>query len=153
MNSSDTYTAFVPVYDDLPTKWEDSRNLLVERLKFISNGVNSRVNGYFSDSEYASGKLYPPGIGIPPSFRPVIRKIINFNSLVIGLNTVAHGINFDANFTLTQLYAAATNAVAFNAIPIPNGANTITMDATNIYITVAAAYTRCYAVVEFMGEL
>jgi hypothetical protein len=52
-----------------------------------------------------------------------------------------------------QLYAAATDSVGLTAIPIPNGADTIDMDATNINITVAAPYDRCFAVVSYIKEL
>jgi len=52
-----------------------------------------------------------------------------------------------------QLYAAATNDTALTGEPIPNGADTITYDATNINITVAAAYTRCWAVIEYIQEI
>jgi hypothetical protein len=73
--------------------------------------------------------------------------------LSIGLNSQPHEIFIDANFSLIQLFAAATNATALTGEPIPNGADTITYDATNINITVAAAYTRAWAVIEYIQEL
>ena len=56
------------------------------------------------------------------------------------------------------MYAAATNRpppplTPFKAEPIPNGADTITMDATNIYITVAATWIVCFATIEYLQEL
>lgn len=149
---SETIAAFISIYDALPPAWEDSRVLLVERIKEIGNQINRRQIGYFPTTQYPAGKLYPPGVNTQ-EFRDVLRKVINCSPLAIGLNTFAHGIAVDSNFTLTQLYAAATQTAGFTSIPIPNGASTITMDATNIYITVASAYTRAFAVIEWIGEL
>jgi hypothetical protein len=47
----------------------------------------------------------------------------------------------------SSINAAATNATAMTGEPIPNGSDTISYDATNIIITVAAAYTRAWAVI------
>jgi hypothetical protein len=151
--------SFVPVYDAVPDKWEDARPFIVEQLKKISIAVNIREIGFFLDEELLSGKAFIPGsesvndLGTSQVFRTVLRKVIDFGALSAGVNTKAHGITIDANFTLVQLFASATNATAFTGEPIPNGADTITYDSTNIIITVAAAYDRCFAVIEYMQEL
>ena len=151
MSSPENNSAFVPVYDAIPEKWEESRQFLTEKLKEISNGVNARVVGYYSDSEYATGIQFLPNASEPQEFQSVLRKVINCSPLAIGAQTFAHGITVDANFTLTNLYGAATDAVGFTAVPFPGGANTLTMDVTNIIINSSAAYTRCYVVVEYLG--
>ena len=151
MSIQDNNSAFVPVYDAIPEKWEESRQFLTEKLKEISNGVNARVVGYYSDSEYATGIQFLPNSADPQEFRSVVRKVVDCSPLVAGAQTFAHGITVDANFTLTNLYGAATDAVGFTAVPLPGGANTLTMDATNININSSAAYTRCYVVVEYLG--
>ena len=160
MNSQDQILeAYVPVYDVVPEKWEDARGIIVEQLKRLANAVNVREIGFFLDQELLSGKAFIPGatalsqIGTSQVFRTILRKVIEFPGLTIGVNTEAHEILVDGNFSLIALWAAATNATAMTGEPIPNGADTISYDATNIIITVAAAYDRCWAVIEYIQEL
>lgn len=151
--------SFVPVYDAVPDKWEDARPFIVEQLKRISNAVNIREIGWFLDEELLSGKAFIPGsealadLSTSQVFRQVLRKVIVFPGLVVGANSQPHGINVDAEFSLIQLFGAATNATALTGEPIPNGVDTISYTSTNIVITVAAAYTRAWAVIEYIQEL
>jgi hypothetical protein len=151
--------SYVPVYDVVPYKWEDARPFIVEQLKKITNALNVREIGFFLDQELLSGKQFIPGVNIATDggssqqFRTILRKVVEFPGLAPGINTQAHGIFIDANFSLIQLFGAATNAGALTGEPIPNGADTITYDVNNIIITVAAAYTRAWAVIEYMQEL
>lgn len=154
MNTSQDFESYVPVYDVMPDEWDEARPALVEQLKKLANAVNIREIGWFLDEELLSGKAFIPSpTSNPPQFRAIFRKVINCSPLVAGANSFAHGITFDANFTLMQLYAAATNSVTFVAQPIPNGASTISMNATNILINSAAAYDRAYAVMEYILEV
>jgi len=151
--------SYVPVYDVVPEKWEDARPFIVEQLKKITNAVNLREIGFFLDEELLSGKAFIPGtVNLQASetaqqYRTILRKVIEFPGLVIGANAQPHGITVDSNFSLIQLFGAATNATTLTGEPIPNGADTITYNATNIVITVAAAYTRAWAVIEYIQEL
>lgn len=161
MNASDsqTFESYVPVYDVVPEKWEDARPFLVEQLKKITTAVNTREIGWYLDEELLSGKSFIPGSNnildgsTSQQFRNILRKVIEFPGLTIGVNTQPHGITVDGNFSLIQLYGAATNATAMTGIPIPNGVNTISYDVTNIIITVGSAYTRAWATIEFIQEL
>ncbi len=162
--------SFVPVYDAVPEKWEDARSFLVEQLKRISNAVNIREIGWFLDEELLSGKAFIPGseslsdLNTSQVFRQVLRKVIDFGQLpAAGTKAVPHGITVDANFTLTFMCAAATDPVSFIAFPIPYGDPTglanavaLTMDATNVYITVGisrAQFTRCFVTIEYLQEV
>lgn len=151
--------SFVPVYDAVPDKWEDAQPFIVEQLKRISNAINIREIGWFLDEQLLSGKAFIPGaqaltdLSTSQVFRQILRKVIVFPSLTVGVNTQAHGIMVDANFSLIQLFGSATNTAAFTGEPIPNGADTISYDATDIIITVAAAYQRAWAVIEYIQEV
>jgi hypothetical protein len=151
--------SYVPVYDVAPEKWEEGRAFIVEELKKLANAINVREIGFFLDQELLSGKSFIPGVNIASDggssqqFRTILRKVIVFPGLTIGANTQPHGIMIDANFSLIQLWGAATNATALTGEPIPNGADTISYTSTDIIITVAAAYTRAWAVIEFIQEL
>jgi hypothetical protein len=156
---SQNLESYVPVYDAAPKTWEEGMPFIVEQLKKLANAVNAREIGFFLDQELLSGKSFIPGVNIvsdggsSQQFRTILRKVIPFPGLVIGVNTQPHGITVDANFSLMQLYAAATNSTALIGEPIPNGADTISYDVNNIIITVAAAYDRAWAVCEFIQEL
>ncbi len=156
---SQIFESYVPVYDVVPDKWEDARPFIVEQLKKITNAVNIREIGWFLDEELLSGKAFIPGLnnaldgGTTQQYRQILRKVIEFPGLVIGANVQPHGITVDANFSLIQLFGAATNATTLTGEPIPNGADTITYDVTNIIITVGAAYTRSFAIIEYIQEL
>ncbi len=153
------FESYVPVYDAVPEKWDDARAFIVEQLKRISTAINIREIGWFLDEELLSGKAFIPGtasIGASQTsqqYRSILRKVIEFPGLTVGANSQAHGININDSFSLMQLYAGATNSMALTGEPIPNGADTIDYDATNININVAAPYDRCWAVIEYIQEL
>ena len=154
--SAQDFEAFVPVYDAVPETWEEGRQFFVEQLKKISNAVNVREIGWLLDEEYLSGQQFIPGLnntGESQQFRSVLRRVVNCSPLAIGANSFAHNITFDANFTLMQLYGAATNSATLTAIPLPDGGNTLGMDTANINITTTAAYDRCFVVVSYIQEL
>lgn len=154
--SSQEFESYVPVYDAIPEKWEESRDFIVEHLKKISNAVNTREIGFYLDQELLSGKAFIPSSlnvsGTSQQFRTILRKVIDCGALVAGVKSVAHGITFDINFTLIDLWVSATNSVTFNAITMSDPQN-VTMDATNINITSPGAYDRSFAFVEYIQEI
>ncbi len=153
--SSQELESYLPVYDSVPEKWEDARPFLVETLKKISNTTNIREIGWLLDEELLTGKAFIPGVtvaGNPQQFRQVFRKVVNTGALVIGVNPgVAHGITFDVNFTLIDLWVAGTNSTAFTARDISG--NDVVMDVTNIVITSPQVFDRSYAFIEYTQEL
>lgn len=162
--------AYLPVYDVVPEKWEDARAFIVEQFKRLATAVNTREIGWFLDEELLTGKAFIPGVNniavgnTNQAFRQILRKVINFGTLPnTATKSVAHGITFDANFTLVFIGAYATDPVAFTAIPIPYvdptaSANEISlnMDSTNVNITTGSnrtTYTRCYVIIEYLQEV
>lgn len=156
---SQNLESYVPTYDVAPEKWEEGRAFIVEQLKKQANAINVREIGFLLDQELLTGKSFIPGVNIASDggssqqFRSILRKVIVFPGLTIGVNTQPHGITVDANFSLIQLWGSATNASTLTGEPIPNGSDTISYTATNIIITVAAAYTRAWAIMEYIQEL
>jgi len=154
MNSQD-FESYVPVYDTVPDKWEDAREFLVEHLKKISNAVNMREIGFFLDEELLSGKAFIPGAAVGDNaeqFRSVLRKVIDVSPLIAGANPpFPHGITFNANFTLIDLWVSGTDSVGFTAIRITG--NDVIMDAVNLNITSPQAFDRAFAFVEYIQEL
>lgn len=153
---SQQFESYVPVFDVMPEKWEDARPPLVEHLKKITNSLNAKTIGFLLDEELLNGEQFIPGVTAPGNnpgqLRSVLRKVINCSPLVIGINVFPHGITFDANFTLIQLYGTATDNVGFTAIPLPNDTDTLSMDAVNINIRVGNAWPIAYAFVNYIQE-
>ncbi len=149
---SQQFESFVPVYDVVPEKWEDARPFFVEHLKKISNAVNAREIGFFLDEELLSGKAFIPGVTIPGNnpgiFRQILRKTFLFGPIIIGVNTQAHGIVVDANFTLFQIFASGTNVGSLTGDNIP----AVGYDVNNIIVTSTKAYTLCVVVFEYCQE-
>lgn len=150
--TSQQFESYLPVYDYMPDKWEEARRPLLEHLKKISNAVNIREIGWFLDQEVLSGQQFFPGTTTNnQEFRSILRVVVDFGAIVVGPNVRAHNVLVDANFSLIDLWGAATDAALLTGTPInqPN----ITYDATNITITATAAFTRAFAFMEYIQEL
>lgn len=154
--TSQEFESFVPVYDAVPEKWEDAHPFLVETLKKISNAVNIRTIGWLLDEELLSGQAFIPGATIPGNnpnqFRQVLRKVVDVGPLIAGVNPgVAHGVTFDANFTLIDLWVTGTNSGTLTARRITG--NDVLMNATQLVITSPQIFNRAFAYIEYIQEL
>ena len=165
-NDSTTFDSYVPVYDAVPEKWEEAKPFIVEVLKKMSNAINIREIGWLLDEELLTGKAFIPGPVVPGNnpgiYRQVFRKVIDFGPLPdSSTKAVAHGITFDANFTLIQLWGSATEPSTL-AIPLPFVGQTVAtsiallMDNTNVIVTthdVKSQFTRCFIFIEYIQEI
>lgn len=155
-STSQELESFVPVYDTVPEDWQQARQFLVEHLKKISNAVNIREIGWLLDEELLSGKAFIPGTtgagNNPGQFRQVLRKVVDVSPLAAGVNAGKnHGITFDANFTLIDLWVAGTNSGTLTARDISG--NDVIMNATQLVITSPQAFDRAFAFIEYIQEL
>lgn len=153
-NDSQFFESYVPVYDVVPENWEEGRQFLVEQLKKISNAVNIRTIGWLLDEELLSGQQFFPGTSSSDNqqFRSVLRKVIDTGALVAGVNPgVPHGILFDVNFSLIDLWVSGTDSGTLTARRITG--NDVIMDATNITITSPQAFNRSFCFIEYIQEL
>lgn len=154
--SSQEFESYVPVYDTIPENWEEGRQFLIEQLRKISNGVNIREIGWFLDEELLSGKAFIPGANTvgnssPKQFRQILRKVVDVSPLVAGANSFNHGINFDTNFTLIDLWVCGTNSGTLTALRITG--NNVVMNATQFLITSPQAFDRAFCFCEYIQEL
>jgi hypothetical protein len=157
MIENDTYfDSYLPLYYTVPDEWDSAKGFLSEELKKIANVVNNREIGFYLDEESLTGKQFIPSAnqladgGTSQQFRSVFRKVFIFPAgLTIGVNTIAHGLTIDVNFTLIQIFASGTDSVAFTGDNIP----IVGYDATNIIVTSTKAYDRAIAVIEYIEEL
>lgn len=153
---------------DIDVNSPEFKELLVRLYQNINNIVlilNTKDTGIYSQNEFINAQQYFPsvmsGTNQEANYRAVYRKVINFGTLPnAGAKSVAHNINVDERYSLTRLYASATNPVStFSMIPIPfaspvlNENIKLEMTGTNITITTGidrTAYTICYVVAEYI---
>ncbi len=150
--------SYVPVYDEMPGEWKDAKGAVVEQLKRLANAVNFREIGFFLDEELLSGKAFIPGINNVASgnnsqqFRTILRKVIDIGPLVVGANPgVDHGILFDNNFTLIEIWVSGTDSATLTARNITG--NNVLMNATQVVISSPQIFDRAFCVIEYIQEL
>jgi hypothetical protein len=147
--------AYVPVYDAVPDKWEDAKIFLVERLKEMTNAINIREIGWLLDEELLAGKQFIPSsmnsTGTQGQFRSVLRIVVDVHPLVAGLNTFAHGVTIDANFTLIDSWVSATNSTTLESITMvyPN----VEILGPNVLITSPGSFDRAFFFCEYIQEV
>lgn len=147
---------------------DEFKELLVRLYQNVNNiaiAVNAKDTGFYDVNEYLNSQVYFPnpatnsGSLSSNDWRSVSRKVINFGALPNnGTKSVAHGITFNASFSLTRLYGAATDQNGLTYRPLPYSSPTtpsiaLNADVTNINIITGennSNYTICYVVIEFL---
>lgn len=154
-NSSQEFETYIPVYDAIPTKWEEAQPFLVERLKEIANATNLRAVGWMLDEELLSGFQFipiTPISGTSEQYRTVLRKVVDTGALIAGVNAgINHGIVFDSRFTLIDLWVSGTNSGTLTARNI--SADNVLMNATQLVITSPQAFDRSFAQILYIQEI
>lgn len=127
-------------------------------LKRMADSMNTKEGALYTLKEVATFQQYFTA-GDPLKTRNVYRKVVNFGALPnTAAATVAHDIAFNADFSLTRMYGAATDPAAFQYLPLPYASPTaancieLSADATNVIITTGSdrtAFTRCTVVLEY----
>lgn len=139
---------------------------LYQNLNLMATNVNLKDTGYYNTLEFVNGQLYFPNpannssTSTYPSFRQVFRTIVNFGALPnAGLKSVAHNIPINESYSFTRIYAASSDQVGLNYIPIPYASPTLVnnielnVDATNVNITTGSNrtnFTITYVVLEYI---
>lgn len=181
MADQSLFGAFVPTtqqYDishlaKMDVSSPEFREFIVRLRQYINNialVLNIKDSGYYLPTEFVNGQLWfanPTLSDITPNtqaptLRQVFRMVVNFGALPnTASKSVAHTIpGITSDFTLTRLYAAASDTSALSYIPIPYASTTgntieLSMDATNITITTTSNrtnYNFCYVIIEYIKD-
>ncbi|MDC7243650.1 MAG: hypothetical protein PQJ44_06915 [Sphaerochaetaceae bacterium] len=166
MVDSENELLYLPEYDVIPDNWKEAKKHIVESLTSYAESINAKEIGWYYDVELDTGKKFIPISNDVTSnqWRTIFRKVVDTGTLPNTTTTnTAHGVTVDANFTLIDLYGAATKPTsAFASLPLPFASGTladnisVTVDATNINITTSkdyTAYTCSYIVLEYIQEI
>jgi hypothetical protein len=165
--TSQELETFVPVYNTIPDQWVDAKPFFVEVLKKMSNAINIRTIGWLLDEELLSGQSFIPGATIPGNnpgqFRSVLRKVVDCGTLPnAGTSSTPHGIQYDSNFTLINLWAVATDPINLQSFVIPHAtvvpANTVQIFLDNVNINISdlinySTFTRVFCFIEYIQEV
>jgi hypothetical protein len=139
---------------------------MYQNINEIAIVLNTKDTGYYPLFEIVNSQLWFPdpaltsGTTPQPSYRQVVRKVINFGALPDTANqAIAHGIVFTDASRVTRIYGVAIDPVNHIYLPLPyaspTDANNIELwaDNANVNVTTGAdltAYTVCYIVIEYI---
>lgn len=157
----------LPISVDFPRDPQEFINTISLLYKRIANAVNTKEGALYLPQELATFQLYFTS-NDPQKLRNVYRKVIDFGVIDqsggVGpypyTSSQPHGINFTSEFTLTRMYAAATDPVGLIYIPLPwcspvALSQNISLSATATQILIVTGqnrtnFTRCYVVLEYV---
>lgn len=149
---------------------DDFKELLVrlyQNLNLMSVLLNGKDSGFYPLAEFITGQTYFPNPAVITNIiqainRPVYRATINFGALPnTGTKSVAHGIPFASNYTVTRIYGAASDTTGLNYIPLPYAspvlANNIELKVDGTNVTVITGSNRSnfnisYIVLEYLKQ-
>ena len=133
---------------------------LYESLNRISLSLNIKDSAYYSLDEFVSGNLFFPDnidSSLKPnaSYRPVIRKVINFGALPSNaMKAVAHGIDVTPSYIFTRIYGCAYDQANMRYYPMPNGNSweiSIRVTQTNVEISTDKGWSaNAYVILEYI---
>ena len=130
----------------IPDDNEQMKIRIRQYFNDIASSLNVKDSGYYVQTETITGQLFLPNFGINTSsnvaYRPVFRTVVPFGALSTGANTVAHGLTIASSWHFTRIYGVIEDTAAPLYVPIPNDTVLVTVDGTNINITIPVAYNN-----------
>lgn len=149
-------SSYLPLEYSLPNDPSEMRCVLRDYLIDISAAVNSRDVGVYVTQETICGQLWLPtqraGASTSLTYRQVLRLVVETGTLSTGANAVAHGLSVTSSTHFTRVYGIIENPGTLY-VPIPNDTVLVTVDATNINITIPSAYNNFsgQVILEYVG--
>ncbi len=145
---------FLPEQIDLPNtnNLDQFREELKTTLEDHSRIINRKDTGQYEEREVQVNQTFP-GATLQQK-RSIFRKFINLGTLVTGVNNIAHNIptgGAGSTFVFTRIYGTIYDQAAPLWVPIPNDTIFMSVDATNVNVTIPVAYNGFdgIAVLEF----
>lgn len=145
---------FLPLYESFPElekNPKDFMNKLLQVYQNIAIRTNKKdISLYEADIELPNGQLFFATTSPFQEKRPGFRKVIETGVLATGANAIAHGITFPATntFHFTRIYGVIEDATPPTLyVPIPDNVTNVTVDTTNINITIPAGYNGYFGIV------
>lgn len=161
---SNEYDTYIPVYNDIPENWEESRQFLVEQTREMTNGINAREVAIYVEDEQLTGGQFVKGTATPPQFRNIFRKVVPFGALPnAGAKSVPHNITLSPDTLIIKHHAWGNDLVGNLSIPIPyvnvlNPADGVQIERIGANITITTTtgnyinYTSTFVILEYIQE-
>lgn len=135
---------------------------LYQNLNTMALVLNQKESGVYGLIDFVTSAQYFPNPNTDnQNARSVIRTVVDFGALPnTGTKTVAHKIPFNAGYTLTRLYGAATDTTGLNYIAIPYAstvlANSVELRVNNTNVVITTGSNRsnfdiCTVVIEYLA--
>lgn len=128
----------------MPDDPEQLKIRLRQYFNDIASSLNVKDSGYYVQTETITGQLFLPNFTTGTSsnvvYRPVFRTVVPFTGLATGANTIAHGLTTASSWHFTRIYGVIENTATPLWVPVPNDTVLVTVDGTNINITIPVAY-------------
>lgn len=154
--------------EDLSPELQELLVRLYQNLNNMSLALNLKDTGYYSLQEFLNSQAFFPDptlsstTSAAPVYRQAFRTTVNFGALPnTGTKSVAHGIAIMGTYSFTRIYAAASDQIGMNYIPIPYASPTdtnnieLSVDATNVTITTGSdrsAFLITYVILEYIKQ-
>jgi len=138
---------------------EEFRLLLVRLYQNISNiahTLNLKDSALYDTQEFVNGqKFFSITPGQPQQLRNAFRLTMNIGALPIGVTSVNHNLQINANWVFTRIYGVASDQTGFNYYPIPDSGAafiSIVVNATQVVINNSTAinFSSCIVVLEYL---
>lgn len=140
---------FLPLYEIFPEIEKDPKQFFIKFIEIyqaIASCSNQKDIGvYETDVELQNGQQFSGADN--QTKRDGFRKVIETGTLTTGANAIAHGITFPATntFHFTRIYGVIEDASPPTLyVPIPDDVTNVTVDTTNINITIPVAYNNFF---------
>jgi len=155
---------FLPQSFIIPEDPSEKDLKIRQYLGDIASATNTKDTGFYDAVQTVTGQQFLPtfsnNTAANASYRPVLRKVVDFGALPLSsTKSVAHGITFSSELSVTRMYASATDP-GNTWIPLPYSTGTLAnnielnIDSTNVNITTGTNrtnFTRCYVVIEWIS--
>jgi len=135
--------SFVPTDYIIPS--DEAQRLVRLRQYFndLAAALNVKDFGAYQTDEVLCGQQFLPSATTGTSnviFRDVFRIVVPTGALSTGANTVAHGLSPTSTWHFSRIYGVIEDTTVPEWVPIPNATVEVTIDATNINITIPAGF-------------
>ena len=122
------------------------RIVVRQALNDVAQSLSYKTTGLYVEEETLTYQKFIPTETPTESqseeFRSIFRTVVQTGTLATGANTVAHGLTPTATWHFVKIYGVIENTATPLWVPIPNDTILVTVDGTNINITIPAAYNN-----------
>lgn len=137
---------FVPENFEIPTDPVEFRIFLKRVLERHAKTLNRKDTAQYETVEIQNNQTFPGDT--PQNKRYIFRKLVDLGTLSTGVNNIAHGISVGtpSTYVFTRIYGTVYNQTTPLFVSAPNDTIHLEVNATQVSITIPAAYNGYSAI-------